>query len=400
MHKESWKAYFCGLGAYAVCIVPAILPIFHPSLDLGAALRLGLAATLASVLVVLVRVTDFDMRIGDPGAKFTQALLGIAVCAGAYALLAPVSHPQITQMSLLWIAISMTSLSPRKVLALSVFYIGIYLNAYSDNLLEASDPLRPNAIYALLVSSALIAFMYQRAYDYASSNQEKAELRDDNTRQAAELAEARERIHALTRQDLDTIALKFPFFKEELGLCKERADASHTTFSTGLIEIDHLDSIKQRYGETVVKQLLREVVERVTGVMGEMGLKALDDGSYHPLGRVGEGLYGIILPHVNLKRGLACVKQMHKVVELQSIPTMAGKLNVTLTIGIAEYFPGETLDEIMEMVGIALETARMSNMEELQNSLRAKQQLAPVKAATGLKDLRVLHYKEYEAPLH
>src|SRR5882724_5581496 len=77
MHQESWKAYFCGLGAYAVCIVPAILPIFHPSLDLGATAWLAFAAVLASVLVALVRLTEFDAKIGDPGAKFTQALLGI-----------------------------------------------------------------------------------------------------------------------------------------------------------------------------------------------------------------------------------------------------------------------------------------------------------------------------------
>ncbi len=400
MNTESWKAYLCGLAAYVVCLLPAMLPIFHPSLGLEAAARLGLTAVLASALVALVRLTGFDIKIGDPGALFTQALLGIAVCAGLYPLLAPVSHPQITQMSLLWIAIGMTSLSPRKVLALSVFYIGIFLNAYTRNLLDAGNTLHPNTIYALLVSSALIAFMYQRAYDYAHSHHEKVELRELNLSQATELEEAKTRIHAITCQDLDTIALKFPFFKEELRRCKERADASGTTFCTGLLEIDHLANISQRYGETVVKQMLREVVERVTGVLGEMGLEDSADGGYHPLGKVGDGLYGILLPRANLKGASACAKQLHKVVELQSIRTMAGMLNVTLTIGFAEYFPGETLDEIMQMVGVSLEAARVQNVEELQAAQRPKQVLSPVKAATDAHDIRLLHYREYESPLH
>ena len=400
MENRNLKTYLGGLGTYVICLLPAMLPIFPSALGPEAAARLGVAAVSASVLVALALLTDFDRRLGDPGAVFTQALLGISVCAGLYALLIPWSEPQIVLMSLIWIAIGLNRLAPRQVLVLAVAYLGIYLNAYSRVLLDTGAGRHADALYVLLVSSILCSFMYLRAHDYASSHQEKAELRDDNSRQAVELAEARDRIHTITRQDMDTIALKFPFFKEELRRCKEQTDANGTTFSTGFIEIDYIAQLNERYGETVMKQVLREVVDRVTGVMAKMGMKASDDGSYHPVGRVGEGLYGMILPRANLKQALACVQQLHQVVELQSIPTTAGKLNVTLTIGVAEYFPGETLDEIMQMVGVALETARVRNMEELQASQRAKQQLASVKAATGLKDLRVLQYKEYEAPLH
>ena len=400
MTHVNTKNYLCGLGAYVVCLIPAMLPIFEPAIGLDAALRLAMAAALASVLVLVERLTDFDQKIGDPGAAFTQSLLGISVCAGLYAMLAPVSQPQIMLMSLLWVAIGLTRLSPRQVGALVAVYIGIYLNAYTYSLFDAHEARHADALYTLLVSATLCAFMYLRAHDYAHSHGEKAELHGENARQAEELQEAKARIHAITVQDMDTIALKYPFYREELRRCREQADRSGTTFSIGLIEVDHFAALNDRYGEMVMKQVLREVVERVSGVMGKHGFHEEGDGGHHPLGKVGDGLYGMILPRANLKGALVCAKQLHQVVELQSIRTMAGLLNVTLTIGMVEYFPGESLDELLETVGRSLEKARIHHAEELQAATKKKEQLAPVKAATGIHDLRLLHHKEYDAPVH
>jgi diguanylate cyclase (GGDEF)-like protein len=400
MKHLNTKNYFCGLGTYVVCLVPAMLPIFEPVLDLDGAVRLAMAAVLASVAVALMLFTRFDERIGDPGAAFTQSLLGMGICAGLYAVLAPLSQPQIMLMSLLWVAIGLTRLSPRQVAVLVAVYVGIYLNAYTYSLFDARETRHSDAIYTLLVSVTLCVFMYLRAHDYARAHDEKTQLHGENTRQAEALEEAKARIHAITVQDMDTIALKYPFYREELRRCKEGADRSGTTFSIGLIEVDHFSALNDRYGEMAMKQLLREVVERVSGILGKHGFEEEGDGGHHPLGRVGDGLYGMILPRANLKGAMTCAKQLHQLVELQSIRTLAGLLNVTLTIGIVEYFPGESLEELLETVGKSLEKARIHNAEELQAAARKKEQLAPVKAATGMHDLRLLHHKEYDAPVH
>ena len=394
------KAYVCGLGAYAVCLLPPMLPVFQPALAPDTAGYLALAAAVASALVALMLLTDFDRRIGDPGARFTQGLLGIGVCAGLYVLLAPVSQPQVVLMSLIWIALGLNQLSPGKVLVLAAAYLTVYLNAYTRMLLDAGAPGHADALYALLVSLALCAFMYLRAHDYAHAHREKAELKDANERQADELEEAKARIHAITMQDLDTIALKYPFFKEELKRAKQRADGSGVGFCIGLMEIDHFAALQQRHGEVVMKQLLREVVDRAGKVLGKLGLVEAKDDSYHPLGKVGDGLYGIILPRANLKGALACARQLHSAIELQSIRTMAGGLDVTLTVGVVEYHRGESVDELMEMVGRALERARLHHMEELQAAIKPKPELQPVQVARQASDLRLLHYKEYDAPLH
>lgn len=400
MENRTLKTYLCGVGAYAACLVPAMLPIFQAPLDPSAAARLGLAALLALTLTALMLLTGFHTRLGDRGASLTQGLLGLAICGGFYAFLAPAPEPQIVLMSLLWITIGLINLTPRQVLVLEGVYLTVYLNAFTSTMLFAGAPHRDDAIYVLVVSVTLCAFMYLRARDYRHSHHEKAGLHEANARQAEELEEAKTRIHAITMQDLDTIALKYPFFKEELKRAKAHADESRVGFSIGLMEIDHFAALQKQHAETVVKQVLREVVERASGVLGKLGLVDAADGSYHPLGKVGDGLYGIILPRSNLKGALACARQLHSVVELQSIRTMAGAIDLTLTIGIVEYHRGESVDELMETVGRALERARVHNMEELQAAAKPKQDLPPIKAARDSTELRVLHYKEYDAPVH
>lgn len=400
MTNRNLKGYLCGIGAYAVCLLPAMLPIFQPVLGLETAIQLAMAALLATVLVTLELLTGFDTRIGDEGASFTQALFGIGICGGLYAALAPIAEPQIVLMSLIWMAIGVNRLSPRQLWVLSGVYMGIYLNAFSRELLDTASPLHADALYVLLVSLALNGFMDLRARDYRHSRHEKDQLLDVNSRQSGELEEAKARIHALTMQDMDTIAIKYPFFKQELKRAKEVADATGVAFSVGLVEIDHFTVLQKQHADTVVKQLSREVVERASKVLGKLGLKDAEDGSYHPVGKVGDGLYGIILPRSNLKGALACARQLHSAVELQSIRTMAGLLDVTLTVGVVEYYAGESVDELMEMVGRSLEKARIYHMEESQASQKPKEQAPPVKAATGPAELRMLHYKEYDSPLH
>ena len=394
------KSYLSGVGAYVACLLPAMVPIFQPPLDGVTIMRLTVAAVAGCLIVAIALLTGFDRKVGDPDAKLMQALLGITVCAGLYAALAPLSQPQIVLMSLLWIAIGLTKLVPRFVLVLMALYMGIYLNAFTSSMLDAREVRHADSIYTLVVSLVLGAFMYLRAQEYERGRGEKAALQDTNLRQAGELEEAEARIHALTKQDMDTVALKYPFFKEELHRCRERSDREGSIFCVGLVAIDHVQGLNERYGEIVMKQLTREIVERITGVTSKMGLEDADDGGYHPVGRIGDGLFGIILPRANLKGAQACAQQIHNAVEFQAIRTMAGLVNVTLTIGMAEYYPGESVDELMDLVGRSLEKARLHDMQELQSITRPRPQAAPVKAATSMRDLRLLHEKEYDSPLH
>jgi len=399
MEHSNVRSFMLGVGAYVICLLPVVLPIFRPTPAIEAELRLFLGAGLALVLTALVMLTAFDAKLGDPEARFLQGLMGIGICAGFYSYLAPTAQPQIVLMTMIWIALGLTRLKAWQVAVLTAVHLSIYLNAFAGSLMNPADPLHANAIYTLFEALALGAFMYLRAHEYERARQERQILQDENAMQAAALEDAREHIHTITARDMDTIALKFPFFKEELRSCKQRADASETSFWAGLISIDHFSELSARYDEDVVKQLVRAVTERAAGVIQELQLGELDP-KRPPIGRVGDGLYGMILSRANLKGAETCARKLRQAVELHSIKTAAGLVNLTLTVGLIEYHPGETVDELLTSMGRALENGRLHKLDEEVQAAKPKQDLQPIKAARGTSDLRLLHYKEYDAPVH
>src|SRR5579863_8458271 len=79
MNAISWKNYFAGLVVYGICIALAALHIYPKPLTELAVTQLLSAAAIASALVAALRISGLDERLRDPGASFTQSLLGIAI---------------------------------------------------------------------------------------------------------------------------------------------------------------------------------------------------------------------------------------------------------------------------------------------------------------------------------
>ena len=402
MNAISWKNYLAGLVVYGTCIVLAALPIYPKPLTALAVTQLLSAAAIASALVAALRMSSLDERLGDPGASFTQSLLGIAICSGLYSLVSTEARPEVAFMAfLLWTAVGLMRLSPRQVGALYAVNLAIYMNAFSSSLFVLRDGERyGDAVFMLLTTTLMAAFMYWRAGDYTRVRKDRARLRDENAQQQEQLAEAEARIHALTVQDMDTIALKYPYFKDALAQQKTRADKTGETFSIGLIEIDHFASIQERCGESAAKQLLREFAERTTKLIRKMDLLEDAGDSYHPLGRVGEGLFGLILPGTNLKGALHCADRLHAAVEFHNIHTNAGSVTLTLTVAVTEYEAGENVDELMQQLSVELERARLRHEDIYEKVNKPKQVGAPLKGAKATNEMQILDYKDYHRPVH
>lgn len=402
MNNRSWNTYYAGLGIYLICIAVAALPILSTGLDAKGVLELFAAALLASLFVIVYRDSPVSRKLGDANGMLAQSLLGIGICEGLYSAISADPRPEVLFTAfLLWTAVSLMHLTPRGVLALFALHIGIFMNAATTALfLDATAERHAEALYMIVLSVVMTGFMYWRAADYTRVRKEKAELHEENSAQAGQIEEAQRRIHELTVQDMDTIALKYPFFKEELRRCKERADRDRETFTISLVSIDHFPALTERYGDMVAKQVAREAVHRIARSISGSGVND-DGGGHQPVGKIGEGLFGIILPRTNARGSTACLDKVQAAVSYQSIRTLAGPLDVTITVGVYEYFSGESVDELLEHVGRALERARLREIQELQPAARPRAVQSPaVKAATGSHDLRLLHEKEYESPLH
>lgn len=397
------KNFVTGLVIYTVCIVVAALPVFSSPLRANEILELCAAAAAASMLVAAIRYSRAHKFIRDHGGMFVQALLGIAICSGLYSFLAVNPRPEVMFLAfLLWSAVGLMHLTPYRVGLLFALSAAIFLNAFSPVLLAApGGDLAAEVTLMLLFSAVMAGFMYWRARSYTLVREEKQRLREENKSQAGRLKEVQMRIETLTVQDMDTIALKYPYFKNALKGEKLRADQDRTTFSIGLVEIDHFAEIRERCGELVAKQLLRAFADRATALIKKMDFVSADDDRYHPLGRVGDGLFGLVLPGANLKGAKYCVERLHSAVEFQDIPTEIGPMSVTLSIGVTEYRHGEDVDAMMAELARSMVKARLEHeRQQLEAANRPQQPMAPLKGARSMSEMALLDHNDYGRPVH
>ncbi|HLW74005.1 MAG TPA: GGDEF domain-containing protein [Gammaproteobacteria bacterium] len=369
------KGYLSGLGIYAVCTVLATAPLFKPSLSLATAERLAAVAIIASLLVALFKALELDTRWRDPDAAFTQALLGIGVCAGLYGALDPNARPQVMVMSLLWVAVGLTHLTPRQVLTLAGLYFGIYAYFEMPTFLGTGQEAFSDALYTLMIGAVVSGFMYMRAHDYEV-------VRNRSRTQSESLAEAETRIHEFTTQDSETTALKFAYFRNELVKQKALVDSEGGTFSVGLIEIDRYDEMVSMLGDAAASQVMRAFTERAQDLIRRMDTQGQWGKDYKPLGRISKGRFGLVLPSTDFAGAIKCAERLHAALEFKSIRTNAGLVGLTLSIGVTEYAKREDVDELMELGARALAQAQSHNGNDFKGLKRPSSGVMPTQ--TGL----------------
>ncbi|MGE5625581.1 MAG: GGDEF domain-containing protein [Bacillota bacterium] len=405
MNSSTIQSDLAGLGIYAACFAVAFASafVFPGAVSLVAVLELSAAAATATLLTAAVRHSDLAALFRDRDAAFTQALLGIAVCGGLYALVSVHPRPEAVFMAfLLWTASGLLQFTPIKVAALFVLNTAIYVNVFSAPLVSGENAAEhAETVLMLLASAVMAAFMCWRARSYTRIRREKAQLQVENAEKSEALQAAEARIHAMTVQDMDTIALKYPYFRRVLMEMKSRADKSGGTFSIGLIAVDHFDVIRAGRGELAARQLLREVADRTSKLVRNMDFLAEVDEDFQPLGRVGESLFGLILPGTNLKGAQHCADRLHAAMEFRDIRTGTGAVSITLSIGIIEYTRGENIDELFAELSRSLEKARVAHERATpEPAARPVQSTDPIKGASTVREMVLLDYKDYGRPVH
>ena len=139
------------------------------------------------------------------------------------------------------------------------------------------------------------------------------------------------------------------FFEKEL----ERADREGTSVTFFMSDIDHFKGFNDTYGHAIGDFVLAGVAQEYKKVCrtGDMA------------GRYGGEEFGQILPKTNKADAKAIAESLRKNVESTQFDTEAGKLSVTLSLGVASYpEDGKTLHEVMtaadDMLYVCKESGR------------------------------------------
>jgi diguanylate cyclase len=156
---------------------------------------------------------------------------------------------------------------------------------------------------------------------------------------------------------LTNLANRKAFDSEVRRIAKE-ADENGTTFALVMMDIDHFKSFNDNYGHQVGDQVLRLVARTLVE-----GVKGRDVAA-----RFGGEEFSLILPDTNTQGGLKVADYLRKAVAGKEVinRNTGHKLGrITLSGGVAQYLPGESIDDLIERADAALYTAKHNGRNQI-----------------------------------
>ena len=128
----------------------------------------------------------------------------------------------------------------------------------------------------------------------------------------------------------------------------DRAERHARPLAVAMLDADHFKNINDTYGHPTGDEVLREISERC-----RQTLRANDI-----LGRYGGEEFVVVFPETKLDEAGAVAERLRVAVAANPIRVGGNALDVTVSIGLAAYTPGQDMDKLFQRADAALYTAK------------------------------------------
>jgi diguanylate cyclase (GGDEF)-like protein len=215
------------------------------------------------------------------------------------------------------------------------------VNRYSAELQEISADLQQSPVSeATVVLSAAARLM-----------EANRKLQADLSTAKAEIVEQREQLGSAMNQALMD---ELTGLHNRRALNQELARVIHNTERTGgklslaMVDLDHFKSFNDTYGHPAGDQLLKTVASLLT--------KATRGRDF--VARYGGEEFSAILVNADIERAQIPAERIRRTIDFHTFMLGDEVLPVTVSVGIAEWQPGESPEELMVRADLALYAAK------------------------------------------
>jgi diguanylate cyclase (GGDEF)-like protein/PAS domain S-box-containing protein len=187
----------------------------------------------------------------------------------------------------------------------------------------------------------------------------------DRRRAADELAAARDEADRRSRIDALTGVFNRGHFTETLAAELERAERGNAAVGLLIADIDHFKRVNDTYGHLVGDRVLAEIAGRLATAVRR----------YDTLARFGGEEFVVLVPDVrDLDALVATGEQLRGAVRGGPFTAGGSELAITISVGVALAFAGESADSLIGAADKALYAAKDAG----RDCVRALTQRAPV----------------------
>jgi diguanylate cyclase (GGDEF)-like protein len=134
----------------------------------------------------------------------------------------------------------------------------------------------------------------------------------------------------------------------ELDQAKLRADHQGASFALCLIDVDHFKEINDTHGHLAGDTILRE--------FARLSRESIRDSDI--LGRYGGDEFMQILPDTDVKGAVMHAERLRIYAHFLDFENIPGQKKISLSIGVAQYRPGERLNDLISRADSALYQAK------------------------------------------
>lgn len=193
-----------------------------------------------------------------------------------------------------------------------------------------------------------------------------ARLRRTLSRRNRELEEATERMRHLAEHDELTGLPNRRRLFTRLEQMARQASGQGPGFSIAVLDLDRFKRINDRHGHQAGDDVLSEFGDRVGTLLRGADWLARVDDTLGNIGRFGGEEFLAILPAADLEGAGRAAERLRREVSDHPFSTESGQIHCTVSIGVAQYQPGEPVRQTIARADEALYMAKRAGRNRVE----------------------------------